>query len=834
MRWENFHYLLPFAAIAVILLMVMSKLVPRLSIPSQHRTRLEIFTILMLSAFGLAVIYWNFFISKTYFVYNIGDVGSDTTEQYYPFYLWLIDKVREGKLSAWTFDFELGVNLQSFQSWLFDPFNLVVVPLGLLLGNGKLSLVLTISQSVKLILSALLFDHLLTRYCETPLSRVAGSLLYAFNGYMILYGQHYWLGGAVPIFTATILLFELLLEEPTWQRMLGTTLVVAVQLAWSAYVSFMVLLAAAIYLLLRLPYVCKGMKPSGYLKRIGILFLPVICGFLVSCVSCVPYANFLLNETGRTTTTTPLATRFVSKLKDFVHADWIPAILSRTLGTGLINTGAGTVTPTVSDTPGIGMIHSFPYEFILMGYSCGCFLLLGQFFHWVATESTWRERIGILLATVLVFLYCFHELPCSVFTMMVRTSFRSCFVIAIPICIAMTIGFDKRVLGGEIALAPFVVCLLFTFGVLAWSLVNTLNGRLICLFYIAATVACGISIYTLRSQERFSQLATAVLIAAMLSSSVVDGLFCTSCRTMVEPWGLPYTPESGDTTWTDTILDYLRENDDTFWRMDKDDFSNWTPLNDSLIQHYASVSAYNSSADDDVDVFYHLLWKEAISTWSGFSQGYRNNPGHPELMSILNLKYVLSLHELDADWLRLDTNIGDVYVYENINTPSLATLRRAVVSESEADALPDSEARRALLEDAVIVPDDIAKSWQGTDKGDGAASPAVFYIDEDESHMHGTIDAATQSVVCLSIPHTGTWDIIIDGVKQEETFRANYGFYGFVIDAGTHNVELSYHIDGLPLGIALTVWGSLLTLAICIAMARSTKSTSPRQSKHAA
>ena len=31
-------------------------------------------------------------------------------------------------------------------------------------------------------------------------------------------------------------------------------------------------------------------------------------------------------------------------------------------------------------------------------------------------------------------------------------------------------------------------------------------------------------------------------------------------------------------------------------------------------------------------------------------------------MSILNLKYVLSLHELDTDWLRYDTTIGDVRI----------------------------------------------------------------------------------------------------------------------------------------------------------------------------
>ena len=421
MRWHNFLYLAPAALLAIVLLVVLARRVPSLSAPSRRRTREELVALGVLCAFGLAIIYWNFYVCKTYFVYNIGDVGSDTTEQYYPFYLWLIDSARSGTLSAWSFEYELGVNLQSFQTWLFDPFNLVLVPLGLLLGNARLSLALVITQSVKLVLSAFLFDHLLTRYCETPISRLLGSLLYAFSGFMVLYGQHYWIGGALPVFTATILLFERYLERHDSRSFLDVTLIVAIQLAWSVYVAFMILLGTALYLLVRIPAIVDDFTPKRYLREIGLCFVPVTCGFLLACITCVPYANFLLNETARTSSSTSLVERVAIKAGMFVHADWILPILSRMVGSGLLNTGAVPSTPLVSNTYDIGFVGSFPYEFILLGYSGGFFMLLSQFFHWVVRDCDKRGRILVAAGTTLVLAYCFHELLPSVFTMMVRT-----------------------------------------------------------------------------------------------------------------------------------------------------------------------------------------------------------------------------------------------------------------------------------------------------------------------------------------------------------------------------------------------------------------------------
>lgn len=810
MRWENFGYLVPAAATALLLLVLLARLTPQLAKPSKHRTPAELMALLVVTALGLAVIYWNFYTSKTFFVYNIGDAGSDTTEQYFPFYLWLVDSVRNRSLSFWTWEFELGVPVQTFQSWLFDPFNLIVVPTTLLLGDAKLSVALTVSQSAKIALSAVLFDHLLTRYCETPLARLLGSVLYAFSGHTIMWGQHYWFGAALPLFAATILVFELFLEQPRPASFIRATAVVALELVWSAYVSYMILLATAIYLLFRIPLHLDRAGLVSYLGKVTMLFLPVVCGVLVAGASWVPYAVFLMHETARITGPSPIGVRLLQGLLSFVKPDWIPALLSRMVGTGLLTTGMESSASFVPSAEGTGFVAAFGYEFPVMGYSAVVFLLLAQYYHWLIVDGDARTRRLALGATAVVLLYCVHRLLPSVFNMMVGVQYRSSFVLALPVCAAMAVGFEKRVLEGTVAKAPLLISALGTLGVLTWSLVHTLNGRLVCLFYLLAAVASVVVLFLVGGQQYRCQLVS-LLIACAFSSLVVDGLFVTSCRRMVEPDGVPHATGQLESSSVVRAITGLREQDDSFYRLDKT-FPAWVPLNDSLLQHYAGASAYNSCPDADVDRFYHQLWEEAISGWAVCSQGFYNSPDHPEIASLLNLKYVLSLEELDWDWLTPVDRVDDLFVYENAGSPSLATLRRAVVSESAADALDSAAARRELLKDYVIVPDDVAASWEGEGTGDGAQTPAVFHA-EGTMRIAGTIDAAERSVVCLSIPHTGTWTIRVDG-EEVPTFRADYGFYGFVVERGAHQVEASYLPGGVAVGVDLSLVGIVGT-AVC-------------------
>lgn len=827
MDWSIYFHLIAAVPVALALCAFGAKVMPSLATSSKHRTGWELLLLGGTTLLGLFVIYGAFYTERLSFAYAIGDVGSDTIEQYVPFYCGLIGSARDGSLTLfnyWTFDFELGVNAATFQQWMYDPFNLIVVPLGLLLGEAHLSLILVITQSIKAALSIFLFDHFLTRYCETPIARVLGALLYGFSGFMILGAQHYWLGSVFPIFTFAMLMFELYLEKRSISRFLGVVAACTILLAWSPYLSFMVLMFAAVYLLLRIPHALEELTIKSYFAMIAKLAAPVFIGVLIAGISLVPYANFLLGETVRTASETSLAQRVIEKATSFVPLDWIPAILSRMVGSGLINTGAATFTDTVSSVPDIGFEGSFPYEFILMGYSVGVFALLTQFYHWAITELNRGAKIIIGIATALLALYCFHQFLPTVLTFMVRLQYRSCFVLALPFCCAMALGFEKRVLPGTIAWKPLIGAGIVTAVVLAWSLVETITGRLACLYYLAALIIGGILLFSLSRLNKRESMTTrhalllTMIVALIASTSVVDGFFTTNSRHTVPRADFPLSGVDNRDADTLAALAYLDEHDESFYRVDKT-YSDWSPLNDSLIQHFPSVSAYNSSADGDIDRFYHQLWEEAISTWAVYSQGFKNAPDSPEILQLLDVKYILSKNPLDYSWCTPVTQVGSVYIYRNTLADSFATARQQVISESDADALESSNARRELLDSSIIVPDDVFGELEGT-FGEASSIPScesTFY-EVSNGCLEGTIVLDVDSVVCLPIPATGTWHISVDGAEVE-TFTANYGFTGFALSQGAHEVVAAYELAGFKTGAIMSAAGLVLAGAGCAVIA---------------
>lgn len=807
MNLSHYLYLIPLLAPALALLVALVRRISSLSSNSPKVTGEEALFLALAATLGIAVIYWNFLAEHSYFAYGIGDSGSDTFEQYVPFYLNLVDRVRTGTLDVWSFDYGLGVSSAGYQSWLYDPFNVIVVVVSLLLGSSHLSFALVVSQAAKILVCAFAFDRLLTFFCRRPISRILGALIYSFSGYLILYGQHYWLGSAFAIFTVTVLVFEIYLDSSTPAHFIVATALVAVLMLWTAYIAFMVLLFVAVYLTFRIIARQEHASVGGFLKKVLLMCAPVICGTLLACVTLLPYANYLLGETSRTTGDTSLAERLTAKATRFVNFDWIPAILSRFLGSGLITTGNATVVSVVSPAEDIDFTGSFAYEFILLGFSCSAFLLLSQFFDWIARDADRRGRQLALVASVLVALYCLHQLIPTIFTMMVKLQYRSCFVVALPCCIAMAIGFEQRVLNGKPAKGPAFAALALTALTIAWSIANTVTGRLVCLVYLAALLALACLVAFMAKKTNLRPILPIFILALTFSTSLADGFFVTNSRGYLTREGFPRAEISQVQEDTIAALEYLRKTDEEFYRVEKT-YADMVPRNDSLIERYPGASFYNSTVDSDIDEFYEKLWEEAIPTWVVWSKEYPIAPDSPEIADLLGIKYVLSVEPIDYPWLELVTQVGQVRVYRNEGA-SLLTIRGGTVEESQADELSSSAERREILADSIIVPNE--NSLVTSSKADVVYSASL--VKASETSLVGSFSSSAEGVACLAVPNTETWEVYIDG-QRVETFRANYGFVGFEIPRGEHTIEVRYHLAGLDEGTALSCIGFTLTALI--------------------
>lgn len=823
MDWSQYTYLAVIALAAVALLAAATRVVPQLSRPQQlvRRTRPELLLLGLVLVLGILAIYWNCIFGSARFGY-VDALGSDITQQYAPYYLDIVRNVKAGTMGFWDFSYGLGATFMAYDVWAFDPFNVLTIPLVLMLGTARLGRILMLVQAVKILLAGYLFDHLLTFWCRAPISRVLGASLFGFGGWILLWGQHYWLGAVYVGAVLMALLVELLMQRWSVPRFVGTMATTAVSILMGVYSGYMVLLFAAIYAILRAIHVSESHSLGEFLRFFGRLALPVVCGILAAGIMIVPYAHLILNDTARVTNADNMSTpqRILSYLTGFVSLRWLPLMASRILGNGLVYTGDEFVRYQQSSPEDLKYLLN-SYEFLMVGAGGASLILTSQCLGSVSARGSRRDKVLVGITCALVVLFCVNEFLPALFSAF-NLKYRASFVLLFPLCIASAVGWEKLVVDREVHRKWLAASVVVTFAIIVWSLVTTVDGRLVCLYYLVA-MALFVAVLALgpkaSAKAPVPQLLVAILCGLAISTSVVDGFFGTNARELASASNFPGATDADADT--QAALAYLRETDTDFYRIGKT-YSDWTTVDDSLIQGYSTVSSYNSLTDSDLIEFYRKEWPE-VMTVKGVVQDYAADPFEVGPSRLLGIRYVLSREPLDVEWLGLVKQFGSVYVYEDVQRPSIASSSFIYEVESVADAVSLDD-RRSLLGGTIVIPDEVASGLSLAPFDHDvvrAQEPASLHLTSGSS-MEGTMDALADSVACLSIPYTSGWTVTVDG-SPVETFRANYGFIGFVLPAGTHQIAASYTPDGATGGIAMSLAGLGLGCASCLLTFRRTR-----------
>ena len=798
---HTYLYVAPVGVAALLLLAVIYRLMPQLTEESERIGIAERLLLLAVTGVGVALLYGRQLAGQVDFAYR--GSGADTIDQYLPFYINLVRNIREGTFSLWYANYGLGASAFSCPSWTFDPFNFELVSLCLLLGIERIGQVVCIVHVTKIVLSALLFDSLLQYYCTRPLSRLLGAVLFAFSGYILMWGQHYWLGTAFVYNVLVILCLESYLQRRTARWFVALMLTVGGFCGWSGYVSFSGMLAAVCYALLRIPNTLDRFSLRTSAREFLRLALPVFCGVLLSCITLAPVANFLLSETNRVNSyTLSFGERIKLYSTSFVPLRWVPAILGRFMGTALINNASQAGVAPLD----FGISYDTSYEFINLGFSCGVFLLLGQYVSWLVREGTWRGRVTALFATLLIGAYCFHCLLPSLSNGFVNPRYRSSFVVAIPLCIAMAVGFERRIVAKQLSWVCLIPSLLLSGAIMGWSVVNTLNGRILCFVFCLLLVLLTVALAQCGKREGAlsHQLSLLLCVALLFGSQLADGFWLTNLRSEVD------VILSGErTTDTQAAISWVRGQDSSWYRIEKIYGTGFSKLNNALVLGYEGVGSYNSTLDGDVADLYDQLYPEMLYGKTNFVQSWWNVRHDVESARFFGVRYLLSDKKLRDPQLELVHTSGQVlvYRYKDVTSPLLSAAGK-VVYEKKAASLADAAARRALLPAAVIVADDV----QEVSLRSGEVVTCTSDVREErQDHLSGSFEVSGDAVMCAHIPRADGWQVMVDG-ERVETFRANYGFIGFVVKGGKHTIDLVYRPKMVLVGAAISVVGLLLGL----------------------
>mgnify|MGYP004496650175 FL=1 len=778
---------------------------------SSRQTRCERIMLAGVVLIGAAAIYGSLLLGSTRFAYT--DRGLDTLEQYVPIYVDLIERVRSGTVGAWNFGYGLGTAVLSYQSWVLDPFNLLLVAMGLALGTERLWFILAFIQVVKIAVSAAVFDNLLKRYCQTPLARILGAATFGFGGYLLLWGQHYWLGSMHVLFAFVVLCAERLLESISAPRFLAFSLCSAICMGWSPYCGFMVMLGCAFYCLMRIIAVADGVKDGA--RLIARLALAVACGFLISAVTLLPYATYLATETSRVDGGgTSIGARIVGFATSFVPMRWIPMLLSRFLGDGLVSCGAPIPDELIPATASFADTNC--YEFANLGFGAVSLILIGQFLDWAARDNKGKARAVILVSGALCVLFCVNELLPALFNMLVLPKYRASFVLAVPVCIAMAVAFEKRFVARPVNYPNLIAASVLSLGVVIWSLANSVNARRLCALY--ALILCAVFACTVLDRVKRPFEAMPLALAALaIASTVADGFFITNNRAVCTEANFP-SRHAARMADTEAALDFIASQDAGFYRVEKL-YDDWTMYSDALVEGYAGINNYNSSIDSDLAEFYQLVWPDALDGGNTSLQRHCLSQSDDGLMSLLGVKYLLSEEPVDYPGFSRMTQVGDVTVYRNDNASSVLYATESTTSESELEAAGDPATRQAMLEHNIIVPDERHRGAEGT-----SASECTDLRLTGSSDLRGTLTCENSSIACLTVPYTSGWKVTVDG-QPVELFRANIGFIGFEVPEGTHVIEARYEVPGLAAGLCVSAAGVVLLLLLCGAIAAKGKKT---------
>lgn len=300
--------------IAIVLLLV-GVLVKGVEYISEDRTKLK--KLLPLQYFFCGwhhrIIYFHDYIfGDRLFIF--ADIGSDTIQQYYPYYMNCVRRIQEGTFGIWNWDYGLGTSLMNNISQTLDPFGLFVILGGVIGGISKVRRLLVVAQILKIVLSALLCRYFLKMFHVSEKAACVGGYLYAFNGYLMLWGQHYLLG-TICVYQIIILIFlEKLLREVKVKYIAGLGVAVAASTLYSYYNTYMALAFAAIYCVLRLINPELDWQWKDRLKRAATVFGTIICGVFMDAVTLLPAASYLTSSSTRLDSSESAITKFLSGL----------------------------------------------------------------------------------------------------------------------------------------------------------------------------------------------------------------------------------------------------------------------------------------------------------------------------------------------------------------------------------------------------------------------------------------------------------------------------------------------------------------------------------------
>lgn len=785
------------------------------------------FLFLLLSA-SCSFIFRDYLYGNDLMIFN--DIGSDTWQQYIMNYTSIVNHLRDGSFSLWDFNNGLGINQFNFN--LFDPFLMLLYGVGVVLGPAHMFLYINVIQILKIMVAAFAFYWFLSQFSFSVLSKMITSYAYALNGFLLVWGQHYQFGTVVIYFPLMLLFCEKFIQKKKGKALFPVMVFLCG--IYSVYFTYMCLAATGLYLLFRI-LMLDGLTWKERIQRFLLGCAEMIMGVGMSLVVFLPMAEVLLNVSSRLESDG-------TGLLDFLRQCFTPysrkfylSMLKRMFSSNLQN--------------GYGLAKG-PQQYVMNYYEdpvlfCSTLaVFLNVQFLAVLRKADMTKRAKRVLYGVAALILVGTALPVggTVFNYFTLPTQRYTFVLMTVFLLLMAWMWDYMRKGGKLNL----VLILAVTALMGWAYwcgyeqagFQEYRTNILILTVTGILTAVCLTLLCFLKDTQIRNVILGVMGVVLVVNVVSEGGTNYQNRVTMKKTDVPAevmvqetqryeemrTSDDKEIKYRAEIekpqdffremyrvdladcLNYLKENDPTFYRVEKDYISGTVSM-DSSGQGYRGISTYNSVMNGNVKEFVETCYPELFFADHNHYT-FWNNVDDNWLAAFLGVKYILSGNgEPDETKYKLLDQVGSLYIHENVLDAQAAHFYTQDISEESLKELCTEENREELLGEAIALED-------GTEIGDASEiqtlkseeqetaeqnSSVTLDAPQKDSVVTGSVHAEADGYALFMIPYEKGWSLTIDGEKAE-LLRGDIGFLACEVPEGDHTILLTFEAPGLKAG----------------------------------
>lgn len=745
-------------------------------------------------------------------VYLFKDIGSDSINSTYPTLFHITDYLRTEGTPKWSFFQGMGQSLVGLLT--FDPFLGVYY----LVGPKRVAYAIGFVEVVKEILGGLFFFLYLRQLRVGGYAAIAGGLLYAFTGYVILGGGWYIFSYDAMCLALLLYAYERLYTQNSWYLL---PIPIALMAAYQPFYLYLFALLLIVYSTIR----SLDEKTWSPARSTKLLLKVAAVGFVGVALSAV----FLFSNVAQI-----LASPRVGGEASFFHIlssqpvfrrapplQYVSEIL-RLYSSDLMGTGnAFRGWQNYLESP---LLYAGLITLLLVPQ---CLVLVDR------RRRTVYLTLLVICAIPLVFPYFRYA-----FWLFAGDYFRTfTFFVALVFVYLGTKGLSLIVRGGRVS----VVALLFSLvgALVVLCLPSALYDQYTVVdeglrSVVAAFLVIHGALILATRAPRYVVLAKAGILIAIAVEAGYFANITVNKRNILSSAEL--SQRIGYNDYTLEAIHYLDSLDASFFRVAKDYASGpamHASLNDGMIQRYRGTTSYQPFNQKGYIDFLQAL--DVIHPGNEIESRWAPGPANRlALEAITSVKYSLTKRPgPDAFGPTLEplADFKNVHAYRNPNALPLGFCYDTYVAASTFMPLTAALKDQIILK-SVVVDDRNAAQLSGLAVLSTAGLVQRYTINDYVADTHarradtlsirehtqnrisGTITLAQKRLMFFSIPFDRGWTARVDG-QDAKLLKVNVGFTGLVLGPGTHTVTLEFEPPYLMAGagvslLSVLVYGLLL------------------------